>query len=183
MEIKRVLKNSLQVSSKMANLVAFGEGLTQNQLKDLKTDIVLDNKVDGVFGINSPGEYETKEIWAMGFTSDPKKDIPDVYVLSVDEIKLAILKDSIKSLTKKNIEKIGLIDVLIIDISSEIDSKVDLVGEIDPRIVIPINYTEESFTKFSKELGVNQINEDKKFKAKLDDFALEDYQLQIFKLL
>jgi hypothetical protein len=64
----------------------------------------------------------------------------------------------------------------------EIKSKLNIISEIDPRILIPLNEKQENVDKLVRELGVKSITEESKLKYKRDDFTDEDYQLELIKL-
>lgn len=183
MEIKKLKGRSLSITSKDASIITFAQDLSEKEISEVGANIILGASSKSAFNVVTPGEYETQEVWIMAQSSDVKSDELDIFVLNVEEIRVGIIGKKIKSLTKKQIEKIGLIDILVVDISEEFEAKTDMISEIDPQIVLPISYDEELFSKFIKEVGSNEIIEEKKLKAKMEDFGMEEYQIKVFKLL
>ncbi len=117
-----------------------------------------------------PGEYEYKDVSLKGVsTFHNKKDQDDrgeniSFVIVVDDIKICHLGSLGSKLTDKQLELLGDIDILMMPIGGEttIDPKkgVDVIEQIDPRIIIPMRYKLpgltrelESVENFAKLLG------------------------------
>lgn len=130
------------------------------------------------FVINSAGEYEIKDICVEGVESfhDDKegkergKNI--IYRIEMDGVSIVHLGDLGQSLNSKQIERLAGTDILLIPVGGKftIDAKkaVEVVSQIEPRIVIPMHYKTkdlnldiEGVEKFVKELGLTPRNEEK----------------------
>lgn len=102
------------------------------------------------FIITTPGEYETKEILIYGIPShhDDKKGSErgnnTIYKFVSEEIHIAHLGDIGHTLTDEQLEKIGIVDVLMIPVGGKftIDYKkaIEIISQLEPRVVIPMHY-------------------------------------------
>lgn len=184
MEIKKHGDKALVISNKVTSILAFPEELSDSKIKSVKPGIALNKNVEGAFSVLSPGEYESDEVWVMSMPSNLKKDdVTDVFVVNIDEVRVALFDSSVTSLNKKQIEKIGIIDILILDLDvEELKSFIELVGEIDPQIIIPLSGNSEKVDLLIKKLGLKSVREESKLKIKMEDFAKEDFQLELVKL-
>ncbi len=183
MEIKKIGERSISIKTRDAHIIAYANNLKESKLNKLAPDITLLAEVDNCFSIVSPGEYETKEAWIMAIPSDlEKEENLDIFVINADEVRIAIFSSTVTKLTKKLVEKIGIIDVLIYDLNGDYKQKMDLIAEIDPQLVIPMNMKEEDVSQIAKELGVKNVSEEKKIKVKAENFSSDDYQLELVKL-
>jgi hypothetical protein len=178
MEIRRI-SDSVRVTSKHASILVYPTVKTE----EADVDIVL-GKVSGAkVEIVTPGEYETKEAWIMAFNTDVNEEESNVYLITVEGLNLCVIGSKVMKLSKQQIEKIGLVDIAIAK-SEGNDTKVliENISEIDPQVLIPIGFTVEEIEKLGKDLGVNTIEEQKKYKTKMEDFSVDDYQLKIVKI-
>ena len=115
--------------------------------------------------IDGPGEYEISGISVIGINSfhdDKKGELRGrntIYVIELDEIRLAHLGDLGHKLTEKTIGKMGSIDILMIPVGGvyTINDTVaaEIVRGIEPTITIPMHYqvpglNKETFSKLSK---------------------------------
>jgi len=182
MEIKRIGQKAILINSRYAKILAFSEEFSDEKINSISPDIVLGRQIANKFSIYLPGEYETHEVWFMGFQSNVSKNNVDIYVLNVDSVRVAIIYPDVCTLNKKQIEKIGIIDILVADLSAKLEILVQVISEIDPRILIPVNDDKESLNQLIKSLGVKNITEDKKLKFSEELFTNEEYQLELKKL-
>jgi len=113
-----------------------------DSLKEEKADILLlakkDNKVKTTKGesfiIDGSGEYEVKGVFIQGIPSSNNT----IYVLEAEEMRFCHCGDlGQKELTDEQLERIGQIDILMI---SATDEAPKIIGQIDPKIVIPMDY-------------------------------------------
>lgn len=184
MEIRKIGDKSITIKTRDALIVAYANHLNKSKLEALAPDITLLAEIEGSFCITTPGEYETKEAWVMAVPSDLKnEDKLDIFVFNVEEVRIAIFSSSVSALSKKLVERIGIIDVLIYDLNGDYNKKMDLVAEIDPQIIVPVNMKEEDVSQIAKELGVKNVSEEKKLKVKSEMFSSDDYQLELIKLI
>jgi L-ascorbate metabolism protein UlaG (beta-lactamase superfamily) len=140
------------------------------------------------FVISAPGEYEIKGAFIYGIPSwhdneeGKERGLNIIYRIEIDDqddIKVAHLGDLGHKLSTETLEKLGEIDVLFIPVGGKytLDAKeaVDLVNQIEPRIVIPMHYKVpglkvdiDSVDKFIKLSGL-QHEELPKLKLKKKD--------------
>lgn len=147
------------------------------------------------FVINGAGEYERKGVFIEGVEayhdekggSERGKNI--MYRIDIEEMSVSHLGDLGHSLDSKQLEKLEGTDILLIPVGGvyTIDAKkaVDVVSQIEPRIVIPMHYKIpglilklDGVDKFIKELGIKPTNEEK-LKISKKDLPAEDMELVI----
>jgi L-ascorbate metabolism protein UlaG (beta-lactamase superfamily) len=137
------------------------------------------------FVINGPGEYEVKGIFVRGIPSfhDDKegkeKGQNTIYIFEAEDLRFCHLGDfGQKQLTDEQLEIIDSVDVLMIPVGGEgytIDSTSaqKIIGQIEPRIVIPMHYALpknkiklDEVSKFLKAMGKPSIKPQDKFTVK-----------------
>lgn len=115
------------------------------------------------FVIDNPGEYEIKGISVFGFSSSHNTKENDkygkntIYVIEIEGIRICHLGDIGSSLPSKVLEEITGIDVLMIPVGGTFTvgpkEAVELVGQIEPRIVLPMHFklssSNENFAKLN----------------------------------
>ena len=113
------------------------------------------------FKISSPGEYEIKEVLVekiIFFNKDKfTKEEKQLGLLNIQEMKICFLPSKIKELKPEEIERIGDVNLLIININ-EFDNKKELsqiISQIEPQIIIPFYQNREQLNEFLKAKGVN----------------------------
>lgn len=131
-----------------------------------------------------PGEYEAGGISWIGYEWK-KKDEKRItlYHLEVEGVNLCYLHSLDSDLNEEMLKEIGDVDILFVPLG-EMDSlsaknAAKLVEHIEPRIVIPILYTDESLEEFKKELGASNIVAQKEFKVSKSNLPVEDMQVVI----
>ncbi len=149
------------------------------------------------FIIDCAGEFDVKGIIVEGIRSfHDDKDGSErgdniIFRFDIEGISLAHLGDLGDALDNKQLEKLGGVDVLFIPVGGKytLDAKkaVEVISQIEPRIVIPMHYKTEDLKididgvdKFVKELGI-EPNYEEKFKISKKDLPSEDMNLVIFK--
>ncbi len=114
------------------------------------------------FVISGPGDYEIKEIFIKGVLSDAfidtKKYINTIYLLSIDNINIAFLGAlSNLEFSKESHENINSPDVIFIPIGGKgmLDAKMaaKFASSLEPRLIIPMDYDENTLKVFLKEMG------------------------------
>lgn len=148
------------------------------------------------FIINSAGEYDIKGIMIEGVESyhDDKQGAERgkniIYRIEIDDITVAHLGDLGQVLDNKQLEKLVGVDILLIPVGGiyTLDAKkaVEVVSQIEPRIVIPMHYKVKGLKiningvdKFVKELSIKPTYEEK-LKISKKDLPAEDMELIIF---
>ena len=150
-----------------------------------KIELVTDTKRV----IEGPGEYEIGGVSLLGFKTyhDDKKGEErgknTVYVIEIDELRIAHLGDLGHKLKESLVDALGEIDVLIIPVGGYYTlppmDAVSVVQAIEPHIIIPMHYQieglkKETFEKlenaepFIKELGFPIEKTDKLSVNKID---------------
>ncbi len=135
--------------------------------------------VQGVGGeprlVTSPGEYEIGGALIMGIATfhdgekGKKRGKNTVYLIEADEISVCHLGDLGHALPTEQVEELGNVDVLLLPVGgvSTINASmaVEVVRQLEPRVVIPMHYKTEALTwelepveRFLKEMGVEQVD-------------------------
>lgn len=146
--------------------------------------------------INSAGEYDVKGVLVQGVDSfhdesqgaDRGRNL--IYRIVMDDINVVHLGDLGHVLDNKQLENLVGTDILIVPVGGTytLDAKkaVQVVSQIEPRIVIPMHYQLpglkieiDPVDNFIKELGVKPTYEDK-LKIAKKDLPLENMELVIF---
>jgi L-ascorbate metabolism protein UlaG (beta-lactamase superfamily) len=147
--------------------------------------------------ISLPGEYDIKGVLVQGVRSfhDNKGGVERggnvMYRIEIDGVSIVHLGDLGAALDAKQLEKLAGTDILLIPVGGKftIGAKeaVEVVSQIEPRIVIPMHYKTPGLTvdldgvdKFIKELGVKP-REEEKLKIMKKDLPVEDMELIILK--
>jgi len=150
------------------------------------------------FIINGAGEYDVRGVMIEGVESyhDDKqgslrgKNI--IYRIEMDDITIIHLGDLGHVLENKELERLVGADILLIPAGGvytlEAKKAVDVVSQIEPRIVIPMHYKIkglkvdiDSVDKFVKELGLKPTQEEK-LKINKKDLPQEDMELVVLNL-
>ena len=151
------------------------------------------------FIIDCAGEYDKKNVAVQGIDSyhDAKdgtergKNI--IYRIDIDDMSVAHLGDLGHILDTKQLERLEGTDILLIPVGGNytIDAKkaAEVVGQIEPRIVIPMHYNVkglkvdglEGVDKFVKEIGLKPTYEEK-LRISKKDLPQEDTELVILSM-
>jgi L-ascorbate metabolism protein UlaG (beta-lactamase superfamily) len=159
------------------------------------------NNIDALRGkpfvVSCAGEYDFKGVLIEGIDSfhDDKKGAERggniMFRIEIDDISVAHLGDLGDVLDNAQLEKLVGTDILLIPVGGKytIDAKkaVEVISQIEPRIVIPMHYKTEGLTldidpidKFIKEIGLTPSYEEK-LKISKKDLPQEDMELVILK--
>lgn len=150
------------------------------------------------FVIDTAGEYEVKDVCIDGVESfhDDKegkeKGENIIFRFEMEGVSIVHLGDLGHLLDDKQVEKLAGTDILIIPVGGQytLDAKkaVEVVSQIEPRIVIPMHYKTsgidmdiDGVEKFVKELGIPPRNEEK-LKISKKDLPQEEMELVILGL-
>ncbi|MCD5396982.1 MAG: MBL fold metallo-hydrolase [Candidatus Pacebacteria bacterium] len=146
---------------------------------------------DSSFLINGAGEYDIKGVYiqAISLSYDKLKERTTFYTMNAEGINICHLGNlKQKELTTEQIEKIGMVDILMIPVGGveTIDGKEAsyIIGQIEPKIVIPMYYQiprlktkPDGLDKFLKSMGVKSIEPQKKLSIKKKDLVQEKTEL------
>jgi L-ascorbate metabolism protein UlaG (beta-lactamase superfamily) len=114
------------------------------------------------FVITGPGEYEVKGVAVRGFASEStyggEKSINTIYSILLEGMNLAFLGAlGTDQLSKEAIEGLDDIDILFVPIGGEgmldYSQAYALAVQLEPKVVVPMHYTEEQLKRFLKEAG------------------------------
>lgn len=141
------------------------------------TLIELDSKVTiDSFVLPGPGEYERCGVSVSGIAIDDGS----IYTLKVEDMALLYLGKLSRTLTQDEIKEAGGADILFLPLGKEetISTKkaLELVAKIDPRVVIPMMYSDLS--EFKKSEGISD-GELEVLKIKCSDLAEEERRIVI----
>lgn len=147
------------------------------------------------FVVDCAGEYDFKGVLIEGIDSfyDDKqgeeKGRNIIFRLEVEDISIVHLGDLGAPLNDFQLERLAGTDILLIPVGGKytLDAKeaVEVISQIEPRIVIPMHYKTEDLKididpveKFIKELGIEPSYEEK-LKISKKDLPQEDMELVI----
>ena len=158
----------------------------------IKADVIISNRPDELYGfadkvvgaevkepfvIDRPGEYETRKVFVNGLERrDKNGDGTVLYRVALGSITLGHLGGLNEPLNEKEIEFLGDIDILLVPVGGDtvLDGAraAEVVRQIEPRIVIPMEYKIKGVTlklsdesKLLKEMGGTADKESNKFKV------------------
>ena len=114
---------------------------------------------EGAFVVKNPGEYEVKGVRIYGFADDEQT----LYSLQVDDVHLAHLASRTRELTKEMAEEFNTVNILFV--SADQDPS-DLVSQLEPNIVVPLNLTPTTEAKLKKEMGEEAVEKTAKLVVK-----------------
>ena len=106
-------------------------------------------KREETFVINEEGEYEVGGVEVVAVKNE-KENL--IMVVRQNGINVCHLGDLKKSLTEKQIEAVGPIDVLLVPVGGEggVDDKEvgELISNMSPSVVVPMRYTKNELSEF-----------------------------------
>jgi len=146
------------------------------------------------FIVDALGEYSVKDVFFEGVGSfhDNEKGalrgINNIYTIRSEGMNVCHLGDLGHTLSEKQIDDIGDVDILMIPIGGNytIDAKEaeKVIAQIDPKIIIPMHYKIDGVTidiagkeEFTKDLGLEVENGTSKLNIKSSD--LRDVQNKV----
>jgi hypothetical protein len=130
------------------------------------------------FIIKGPGDYEIREIFIKGVSSQVeiggKKYMNSIYLFTLDGINIAFLGALGETeISKDSREAIGSPDILFIPVGGGgmLDAKAasKLASTLEPKIIIPMEYDEKSLKLFLKEMGEEGAETTEKLTLKRKD--------------
>ncbi len=144
------------------------------------------------FAVNSPGDYEVKEIFIKGSISpaliDDKKYINTIYSLTVDNINIVFLGAlADEDLSKETREAIDGPDILFIPVGGKgmLDAKgaAKLAATLEPKLVIPMDYDDATLKAFLKESGEEKAEVVDKLTLKRKDLEGKEGEVIVLKAI
>jgi len=150
---------------------------------------IAEVKIDeGAFVVDSPGEYEVKQMFVYGRQIGGQI----VYLLIFDGIRVAFLGEfQPQELSNGDLELLEGADILILPVGGagflEAKPAAKIISQLEPRIVIPSMHAAgtaqlktDNVSGFIKEFGVKPEEHDK-FKIKKNDLPQDEVKLIILK--
>jgi len=143
------------------------------------------------FSITGPGDYEVSEIFIKGVVSNAlianKNYINTIYLLSIDSINIAFLGAlSDPELSKESHEAIGEPDILFVPVggtgSFNAKQSAKLALSFEPKLIIPMDYNNESLKAFLKELGEEKAEVVDKLTLKRKDLEGKEGEVIVLKV-
>jgi L-ascorbate metabolism protein UlaG (beta-lactamase superfamily) len=180
----------LRAPSLEADIVTISHGHPDHNNKD-----AVRNKA---FIIDTAGEYDVKGVLIEGVDSfhDEKNGTERghniIFRITVDDVSIVHLGDLGHILDTKQLEHLSGADILLVPVGGKytLDAKkaVEVVSQIEPRIVIPMHYKTEGVKmeidgveKFIKEIGLKPRHEDK-LKISKKELPVEDMELVVLNI-
>jgi L-ascorbate metabolism protein UlaG (beta-lactamase superfamily) len=184
--------NPVSKSSKTGILAHFGAdiALVTTNHPDYNGVDQLSHGEREPFIVKGPGDYEVKEIFIKGVSSDAliadKKYINTIYLFSLDGINIAFLGALANSeFSKESREAINSPDVLFVPIGGKgmLDAKMaaKLASTLEPKLIIPMDYDESSLKVFLKEIGEEKAEVVDKLTLKRKDLENKEGEVVILK--
>lgn len=104
--------------------------------------------------IGQPGEYEVAGISVYGFAArghmdEEKVKTATIYKLLIDDTRILIAGHVYPELTEKQLEEIGVIDVMIVPVGGNgytLDpiGALKLIKKVEPKLVVPTHYADDT---------------------------------------
>ncbi len=142
--------------------------------------------------LDSPGEYEIKEVFITGHALYPPKadaatalaDRNIIFFYEMDNLTVCHLGDIAHTPTQSQVEAVDQVDILLIPVGSgrslNAAQASEVIGIIEPAIVIPMHYALPGMTislepleKFLKEMGLAQIEAQPKLRITASNLPSE----------
>ncbi len=133
--------------------------------------------------INTPGEYSLKEfaLHSIGWHTEDGTErnlqrwtVEDMVVLHVGALNRDLLEEELRELERVDI------DVFLVPVGGgsglSLKQALKLISTIEPRVVIPINYSADTIKAFAEEMGVAGLAPEKKVMLKASKLPQEDMQ-------
>lgn len=129
--------------------------------------------------IHGPGEYEISDVLIIGVPSyhdNQRGKIHGrntIYVIHIDDLVICHLGDLGHTLQEEQLEEVADADILLLPIgggnSLDATQAVEVISQVEPRIVIPMHYNLEvdnqsaQLNKFMREMGGEPVTPQQKY--------------------
>jgi len=175
MDITFSNKDTIKLNGKSATIVI-------NPASEVKADLLLFSNPESpqyeTKSFNGPGEYEV-----LGSMVDGVEVGPDntAYSLVIDDIHVAYLANMDSQLTDDQLERMDGVDIMIVSVDSDKAELINkLVGQVEPRILIPMMSSEAELGKIKAEYG-KDVEAVESYKVAKKDLPVDTQQLVILK--
>lgn len=149
--------------------------------------------------IDIPGEYEVGGTFVYGIQSvhDQKEGQERgsniIFRFEAEGMSVGHLGDLGRQLSVEEMEKLENVDILLVPVGGgttlPLKAMVEIVGELEPRVVIPMHYKlpeikapMEGADKFLRELGVGKSEPENKLKISRKDLPSEEMKVIILSI-
>ncbi len=126
----------------------------QIRTKDASVELEQNNVTVNDFSLSGPGEYEKNGVFVEGIADNGNT----IFVVTAEEIKICHLGKISHDLREDEAKEIGNIDILFIPLGEEgsinLKQAQSLIAKIDPRVVIPMLYSD--LNEFCKSEGATE---------------------------
>lgn len=142
------------------------------------------------FIIAEPGEYESRGVFVDAIRDPNATDQVVIYRIMTEGMSIAFLGRINRKLTDAELERLETIDILLLPVgggdglSPTLAS--DLISEIEPRIVVPINYSIPgiktelgTIDSFCKHLGACQKEDMNRLKIQKKDLPVDSMMVAV----
>lgn len=178
-------KKSRLVTDSKLSVVGLNDISTKGSVELATEERFATNNPDAILVIDSPGEYGVSDFDIKGVAAQRHIDKEEeamastMYRVEVGDSRIGIIGNIYEKLSDEQLEELGLLDILIIPVGGNgytLDSTgaAGLVRAINPKIVIPVHYADNTLKyevpqngleQFVAELGV-PIETVSKYKSK-----------------
>lgn len=150
--IKIAAKKTTVVTDPKLSLVGLKDVSVKDDVELISEDKFRSGADTARIIFNSPGEYEIGDFVITGVpvqvATDPEGQNGTAYRVVAEDVAIGILGNISPKLDEDQLEKIGLVDVLVIPVGGNgytLDAKdaASLVRQIEPKIVIPVHYKQD----------------------------------------
>lgn len=162
--VTKSINAALEYSNSKADVVMYSSLVQEDKVT-----------VDGPVIFDSPGEFEVKNCMIDAVSLAPNNT---AYGILSEGIRVAYIADAKVILTDLQLEAFASIDILLVPITGEkaaVTTKI--IGQIEPKVVIPHSYNAEELKVLTDELGQEQ-EKTSKFKIQKKELA-ESEQLRL----
>ena len=137
------------------------------------------------FILFNPGEIENKGVLVTAVQGHEKNQV--MFRIDAEQVSVGHLGSAKKSLTDSQLEILSGVDILIVPVGNDevydAEAAVKTINTIEPRVVIPCAFKSDNNPKakpisdFLKEMGVGNIEAEKKAIIKKKDLPQEETQV------
>lgn len=154
-------------------------------------DCVTDAFKGEIKVFDSPGEYSALGVDILGISASAEKFENTIFVVRSEDIRIAHLGRLRRSLEEKELEKLGVVDILFLPVGGGdfLDAKraSQMVRTIEPKVVVPMMfdfsgtpYALDDVQKFLVEMGVSEVKKQDKWVFKKKDLPEKGVEVVLF---
>lgn len=147
------------------------------KLKDSKVDLGYQLSINN-FLLPGPGEYEKSGVFVEGLNDDGNT----IYIIKAEDLSICYLGKISHDLREDETKEIGDVDILFVPLGEDgslpVKKASALISKIDPRIVIPMLYSDLGEFKKSENASGEELDVLKVKKADLPENEMKIYILK-----